>query len=63
MMIIGGIPMMTITTIGQAQSGRREPSPGTIVQQNRTVQVVNRNPLVQRWRSSNRRGVQRILRV
>ena len=47
MMIIGGIPMMTITTIGQAQSGRREPKPGTIFQQNRTVQVVNGNLLVQ----------------
>lgn len=46
-MIIGGIPMMTITTIGQAQGGRREPNPGTIVQQNRTVQVVNGNLLVQ----------------
>jgi len=47
MMIIGGIPMMTITTIGQAQSGRREPNPGTIVQQNRRVQVVNGNLLLQ----------------
>ena len=46
-MIIGAIPMMTITTIGQAQGGRREPNPGTIVQQNRTVQVVNGNLLVQ----------------